>query len=211
MKFDRYEQALNHLRPAQANKILDGGCREGIFIQRCQKIGLSVIGVDISRDALNRSECKGQLICADLTNLPFKDQYFDELVLLDVIEHFDKEGRLKCLKELNRVLCKEGIIIISTPNSFSRPTYMLWTVFRGLFLNGGFRGLKANWFCGNDHCSVLNPLSVNKVFSKCGFRVEKNGLALMIISPNGWNQLKKKLLYKIYLGSLLWCIARKLA
>lgn len=54
---------------------------------------------------------------ADVQNekLPFEDNYFDYVILAEVIEHFWCSP-LFCLKEIKRVLKKDGILIVTTPN-----------------------------------------------------------------------------------------------
>lgn len=54
-------------------------------------------------------------IRADLNEkLPFDDAKFDLVVCLEVIEHIEKAEQL--LFEINRILKKDGLLLISTPN-----------------------------------------------------------------------------------------------
>ena len=51
----------------------------------------------------------------DVQNLPFNDNYFNLIICNHVLEHvFDEE---KAMKEIHRVLCKEGTAILQVPIS----------------------------------------------------------------------------------------------
>lgn len=126
-----------------------------------------------------------------------RNETFDGVALLDVIEHFDKIGRRNCLKGINRILRNDGILLISTTNSLSRPFYWLWTIYRGLFLEGDFRNLEAIWYCGRDHKSILNPFSLKKVLSMCGFDVVKTRLDTYDNLPHWVEVIDKKILRKV--------------
>lgn len=50
----------------------------------------------------------------DHENLPYSDNTFDVVVMVDVVEHLIDPIRV--CKEINRVLIKGGILLIGTPN-----------------------------------------------------------------------------------------------
>ena len=52
----------------------------------------------------------------DATKLSFDNELFDVIISFETIEHFDANQRDNYLKELYRILKKDGILIISTPN-----------------------------------------------------------------------------------------------
>jgi SAM-dependent methyltransferase len=47
---------------------------------------------------------------------PFKDDYFDCVSMLELIEHFSREDQVRLLLEARRVLRRGGALIVSTPN-----------------------------------------------------------------------------------------------
>lgn len=78
------------------------------------------VGIDISAEAVNKSKEKYprfKYFLADATNLPFPDNSFDCAVCSEVIEHVPIEE--KVLLEVKRVVKKNGIFIITTPNWLS--------------------------------------------------------------------------------------------
>ncbi len=79
-----------------------------------------VISYDLSLLRLKcqkRSNQNYHLINGNGEFLPFYDSAFDLIILQDVIEHTAKRDLL--INELSRVLKKDGIIYLSTPNKYS--------------------------------------------------------------------------------------------
>jgi len=96
---------------------LDVGCADGSFSKMLRdELGFTTYGIDISKDVVELAK-KNNVIAIqhDLNkNLPYKNNSFDVIIACEIIEHiFDTD---KLISEFNRVLKKDGIIIISTPN-----------------------------------------------------------------------------------------------
>ena len=92
-------------------KALDIGCREGHQSRWLKRIGYEVISIDIE------SKYEGSLIVDVNERLPFQDQHFDLVWCSEVIEHLDDP--LRSLNEFLRVTKRNGLIILTTPNSFA--------------------------------------------------------------------------------------------
>ena len=84
------------------------------------------ISLDINRDAMifqNKvSKIMGkdiseklELVIADATRLPFRDDYFDKIFVISTIEHVEKDNLVA--KESGRVLKKNGFCVMSFPFS----------------------------------------------------------------------------------------------
>jgi SAM-dependent methyltransferase len=95
-------------------RILDAGCGTGINLKCLQILG-DVYGLDISKNALIFSRIRGlhSLICGSVDKLPLKNELFDLVLALDVIEHMDED--VSAVRELNRVLKPGGRLIITVP------------------------------------------------------------------------------------------------
>ena len=99
-------------------RILDVGSGPGLLVKEiAQRFkGSEVMGIDNSQVAvrLARKNSKKQknirFIAAEAEKLPFKDQSFDIIVSKDSLHHFANVK--KCLKEMMRVLKKQGILYI---------------------------------------------------------------------------------------------------
>lgn len=103
--------------------ILDAGCGSGswVFYLACKPQVKSAVGVDISKAAVGgcdrkvkekKLEKKIKFIQASITDLPFKNKFFDVVFSLEVIEHIIDADRT--FYEFNRVLKKGGYLGVST-------------------------------------------------------------------------------------------------
>ena len=108
---------LQDITPIKNKKILDIGCRFGLYTLNFAKSNLTV-GLDISLSHLISANKKklalSNFVLADATQLPFKDEYFDMVLCLDVIEHIPTPQLL--LWEIKRVLKTEGRLTLTTPH-----------------------------------------------------------------------------------------------
>jgi len=99
-------------------KIIDVGCGAGRYFKYLKAKGASLlVAVDTGERLLLM--CKednpfGEAILADAQNLPFKDESFDVVISMGLIEHFEQPDIM--LKEVVRILRHEGILILETPN-----------------------------------------------------------------------------------------------
>ncbi len=102
---------------AGSKRVLDLACGDGEVSEFLKnKMGLSVIGIDFSKEAIKKAKSRGiEAICVDVeAKLPFKDSEFDTVFWGDNVEHlFNPE---ETLKEINRVLKRGGKLILSCPN-----------------------------------------------------------------------------------------------
>ena len=101
------------------NKILEIGCGTGNTGSELKKKGKAseVIGVDIVPEVVEAAQSKiDRVICADveMLNLPLKNEYFDFILLGDVLEHLKNPWQV--LIYLTQFLKKGGYVIASIPN-----------------------------------------------------------------------------------------------
>ncbi len=123
-------KAINLLRPLKPKQILDVATGTGDFALATVKQlePEKVVGVDIStkmlaiaREKINKKQLGDKIVLkvADGENLPFEDNSFDAIIVAFGIRNFANLG--KGLKELNRVLRKDGKLVIlelTTPKKF---------------------------------------------------------------------------------------------
>jgi SAM-dependent methyltransferase len=141
------------------DRVLDAGCGTGVYLEELLRLGLDVTGVDEDEDMLEyASSSRGRgaaLIKAALERLPFESSSFDKVISVCTLEFIDRP--LPALKEMVRVLKKDGILLIgflnrNSPWSASRmekgkDTDSIWHRVRfyclpdiaGLALNAGLR------------------------------------------------------------------------
>jgi len=117
----QYSLAMRFLKKIQNiedKKILDMGCGMGEFINILHKKGIEcVVGVEGSQNSCDYVSKKG-FVCRRVNleegTLPFKDEEFDVIISLEVIEHL--WNTKKYLGEISRVMKKDGYVLFTTPN-----------------------------------------------------------------------------------------------
>jgi len=113
----RYEFAMRQARPGVTLDIATGTGYGAAYV--AQYLGTPCIGVDVDHSAiagarLTYSSHNLTYIVADGCNLPFADQYFENIVTLETLEHIADANRF--LSELRRTLKPDGVVVLSTPN-----------------------------------------------------------------------------------------------
>lgn len=99
--------------------LLDIGTADALMLSSLQKRFniKNAVGIDLTKELLEKNKNKNlKLLQADCLNLPFKNNSFDVVTAIAVIEHVASPSRL--LKEVHRVLKKDGIVILTSPDPF---------------------------------------------------------------------------------------------
>jgi 2-polyprenyl-3-methyl-5-hydroxy-6-metoxy-1,4-benzoquinol methylase len=98
-------------------RILDVGCNNGSIGSLLLKQHNDVYGIDIAEHKIllaRKRGVKASILDVENQDLPFKANYFDVVLLTDVIEHvFDTD---LLLEKIYRVLKPGGKLLITTPN-----------------------------------------------------------------------------------------------
>lgn len=106
---------------AKLNKkavILDAGCGTGgaIAYVNSRHSGWNIYGIDSSETAIKY--CKQRKLKnirkGNLNTLPYKNNFFDAVICLDVLYHRGVNPEL-AIKEFNRVLKKNGVLYVQEP------------------------------------------------------------------------------------------------
>ncbi len=108
-RIDVISDAINNKLPS-VSTILDIGCGDGsISKQIIDKRGnVKIVGIDI----MKRPECHIEYVSFDGKNIPFKDQSFDAIQLVDVLHHTNdiKTVMLESVSKTNQyVIIKDHI------------------------------------------------------------------------------------------------------
>lgn len=97
--------------------VLDLGCAGGRDTKILSLAGMNTIGIDLSQKLLNiarRENPTLKFISADIRHLPFKDSTIDGILARGVIHHLEVIDIKLALKEIYRVLTKNGKLFIMT-------------------------------------------------------------------------------------------------
>jgi SAM-dependent methyltransferase len=122
----RFAEVDRHLDPASGTRVLDVGSAWGFNVMALGRMGYRAVGVDIVPDqfpvgkriaAFN--EVAFDVAGADVARLPFPDEIFDHVTMVETFEHIFDEDRPRAMAECRRVLRPGGRLILSTPNHAS--------------------------------------------------------------------------------------------
>ena len=114
--------------------LLDIGCGPGTFSKILARRGFKVYGIDFSPEIITVAKRKSEKLnidyqVASIYSLPFKDNYFDKIICLGVLQTIEDHQR--AISEIRRVLKKNGLLVIHTLNYFS-----LFSIFNGREIEG---------------------------------------------------------------------------
>lgn len=169
-------------------KVLDVGAGHGAFSKKLYELGYDVSACDLFPEIFyfDKIECRK----SDLTKpLPYKDNTFDVIVALEVMEHIlDHEI---FFQEAQRILKPSGKLFISTPNILSLKSRIRF-LFSGFFYS--FKPLDLHNNDGLQHVASLtidqyNYLGIRNGFEKAKVKIDKrqsSSLWLMILNPFLW-------------------------
>lgn len=118
---------LHFIKNNNLKKILDVGCGTGQLVKYLARHNYQVQGCDSSNEAVKKARQINKyanITKTDATDLPFKNQSFDLISNVSVIEHLTRDQGKKFLKEAYRVLKPGGFIFMVTPN-FNAPSRLL--------------------------------------------------------------------------------------
>jgi len=160
------------------NVILDAGCGTGAGILYLQQFG-NTYGVDLSPKAVEFCKKRGisKVKIGDVSKLPFKDNFFDLVCLLDVIEHVNDDKMV--IKEISRVLKKGGILLMTLPalpfiyskHDKEQGHFRRYSKhdLNNLFKKTGFKKMKVSYF----NIFLSSPIIAIRLLSKLGGKFSK--------------------------------------
>jgi len=175
----------HYLKPKQ--KILDLGCGNGRLSQLILEKNCDYLGMDNSERQLKEGKklfpnLKFQK--GDLTNIPLKNESIDQIWTIAAFHHLpDQKTRLKALKEMRRVLKKNGQIILTNWNLF-QPRYKkyvnqaIWNFLKTFGLKYAWNDTFIPWKSGEKELTkryyhAFTPWELSQLFKKSKLEIHE--------------------------------------
>jgi ubiquinone/menaquinone biosynthesis C-methylase UbiE len=118
----RVRTIFEWIDPREDAVILDCACGRGFYLNMYRYVsGVRLVGLELEREIIRKAQANvGHLPDITLTQgniyrLPFPDDYFDGVILSEILEHIDDD--VAGLREVYRVLKPGGVVAITVPNA----------------------------------------------------------------------------------------------
>ena len=150
-----------YLAPFVDSKKYTLNAGSGLFVEKDILKIKNIVCADISKTAVKKLSSSGiKAVKVDLkNNWPFKNQEFEQILLLDVFEHLGQVDFF--LKELFRVLKKDGVVVLGIP------LLNHWRNYLKLIFMG------TNGVQYDEHPRMFFDKDIKQLFSNAGFVLEK--------------------------------------
>lgn len=172
----RVQTIFEWVPPRDDALILDCACGRGFYLNMYRTVsGARLVGLELDDEIIRKAQHNvGSLPGVTLTRgniyrLPFPDNYFDGVLLSEILEHIDDD--VTGLREVYRVLKPGGVVAITVPNA----NYPFWwdpinktleTLFHTKIRRGPLAGIWAN------HVRLYRRDELRAAALAAGFTVE---------------------------------------
>lgn len=126
MMLRRFAEVDGRLGAPPGARVLDVGSAWGFNVMALNRLGMRAVGVDIVPDQFpvgrriaDHNRVPFDVAGADASALPFGDETFDHISMVETFEHIYHDDRPRALAECLRVLKCGGVMVLSTPNHAS--------------------------------------------------------------------------------------------
>jgi ubiquinone/menaquinone biosynthesis C-methylase UbiE len=186
-RFEKYrEEAVIELLPKNGERLLDVACGEGTLIFKVAANFEELWGIDISKERINRANQEKKKSNLENVNfkivdvdrgLPFKDGYFDIVTAVAALACFFDPYFV--LREIKRVLKKNGVFIAEVPNLAYLPRRISL-----LFGKQPWTSAGEGWDGGQLH--YFTHGSLEKLLKDSGFKIVKIAGSGIFASLRSW-------------------------
>ena len=169
----RYLETINLFCGERPGRVLDIGSGWGTTCKILGELGFEMAALDISNPSGIDDNCFKQCDLNRVARLPYDDESFASVVCSEVIEHIERPFTL--LKEIQRILCKDGTLILTTPNILSLHSRIIFlrTSMHGKFIwkpssNGSYHPKHGE----GGHITPIDFYRMNWMLHRLGFKIE---------------------------------------
>ena len=141
-------------------KFLDIGCGFGLLLKAAKEQGFDVLGIEkeIERAKIAKEKFNLQVLAKEFNQIQLSKSSFDVISCFDVLEHIPEPK--KFLKTVGKLLKKNGLLVIQSPNIESvmaRTTGVQW-----------------NWLLLPNHLWHFTPKTLSTLLTNNGFEILKS-------------------------------------
>jgi ubiquinone/menaquinone biosynthesis C-methylase UbiE len=120
------EKYISDYKLANVARVLDLGCSAGVSTIVWSKMGFDATGIDLSsnlisqaRELAEREKSSVKFVVGDVSSMDFENDLFDVCFMVGLLHHFP--DITPAVKEIHRVLKKDGVMIAVEPNLLNWP------------------------------------------------------------------------------------------
>lgn len=186
--------ALKHF--PRNGKLLDLGCAPGHMGFILHSMGFEIHGIDLnqlweetypSREWLQ--ELNVQALDVEKNPLPFPDESFDGVLFTEVLEHIAFAAPTDILKEIQRVLRPNAVVLLTTPNVCNLANILALAKGKNIFWAPEI------FYGGTDrHNREYTPAEVITTVEQSGLEIVDK---FLFNGPNNWNGAASENIYDI--------------
>lgn len=218
----KWKRILNYVDIKPGMKILDLGCGRGEAVFYLAQKGAEAVGIDYSKDAIrlannslkNMPKKVRRLVKfkqIDAKKLNFKKNNFDVVISFDVFEHLYKEELEIVLRQISRVLKRDGVLLVHTETNkiyldYTHPylvypfNLLILKIYNSIFKKNyiGFPKDLRNEYHKKQHVNEPTIFYLKKIFNTHYFKgriIQYVGIYKPIIS---WKDLIYNLIVCLY-------------
>lgn len=182
-------------------KALDVGCGAGHLLELMSNKGLKSEGLEVSKKIINALKGRFKIYDGDLKSPLLIKEKYDLITFNQVLEHVEFPEDF--IKDVNKILKKEGYVIFSVPYVY------------GLLPNL----LRSKWYgLGHgQHLNFFSKKSINLFLNKGGFEIEEIILSIFDYTHlsfpsvvNFINNLLMKIIVNLKMGDNMFVVAKKI-
>ncbi len=162
MVLEELEIVLNTL--PLGSKILDIGCGTGHLTNWIKQKGFEVYGLEPSQNMYEYAVSNFPEIDIQQgisSDMPYPDNFFDLIVLFEVMRYLDKKENVATYNEMYRVMKKNGSFFLTQVNLFSSDFYYFFHNLKSIYSKITNKV--------HHHCNFTTPAMQKSIAQKAGF------------------------------------------
>ena len=124
ISYEHWHRYLFATEYVKNKKVLDIACGEGYGTHLLANYAYEIVGVDISEEAVEHARntyrtVNSKFLVGSVNKIPITENHiFDVIISYETIEHVNATDQILFLLEVKRLLRKDGLFIVSTPDKY---------------------------------------------------------------------------------------------